>query len=191
MKTKMLFLLGLVTVISCSRNEKQDVVMSYINAHNAHDVEGALAHYAESIVFELKDTWTKEGLGEMRSLEEWDAALNSHLKLEVISLKEDWVVGKVVENNDWFRAVGITDLVHDPVVFVVDQGKIKKILAEPSESTAKQIEAVIGATYQWSQQLGDSTIHSLIQNGEFIYSKEAAEKWLDLFKRQHASDSLK
>ncbi len=191
MKNNILFIFSLLIFISCSKEKTQEVVKSYITAHNTHDIENVLAFYDENIVFELKGVWTKKGVSEMQFFEEWDAALNSNLKLESITSKGDTVFCRVVENNDWFRAIDITDLVHDPVVFVVNNGKIKKIIAYPSEKTGKEIEAAIGVLYQWSQKVKDSTINDLIQNGQFVYSAKAAEKWLDLFNKWKASDSLK
>ncbi|RLD26478.1 MAG: hypothetical protein DRI75_11640 [Bacteroidetes bacterium] len=188
---KAIFTLSLLIIFSCSNEKNLDVIKSYIEAHNKHDIEKVLTLYDENIVLELKDVWTKRGLSEMRSLEEWDAALNSNLKLESITSKGDTLFCRVVENNDWFRAVDITDLVHDPTVFVVNNGKIKKIIGYPSEKTGKEIEAAIGELYQWSQKNQDSTINDLIQNGQFVYSAEAAEKWLGLFSRWRASDSFK
>jgi len=186
MKKNILFIFSLLIIISCSKNKTQEVVESFITAHNEHNIEKALTFYDENIVFELKGVWTKKGLNEMRSLEEWDAALNSNLILESIVSKEDTVFCRVVENNDWFRAADITDLVHDPTIFVVNNGKIKKIIALPSEKIGKEIEATIGALYQWSQKAQDTTINDLIQNGQFVYSAKAAEKWLALFNRWKA-----
>ena len=191
MKKIILFIFSLTLVISCSKDKPQKTVVSYIAAHNAHDIGKAITFYEEDIIFELKGVWTKKGISEMQSLEEWDAALNSNLKLESITSREDTVFCRVVENNDWFGAVGITNLVHDPAVFVINNGKIKKIIGYPSEKTGKEIEAAIGALYQWSQETQDSTINDLIQNGQFLYSTQAAEQWLDLFKRRKASDNLK
>jgi len=191
MKKNIFFIFILLTIISCSKEKTQEVVKSYITAHNAHDIENALTFYEENIAIELKGVWIKKGLSEMRSLEEWDAVLNSNLKLESITSKEDTVFCRIVENNDWFGAMDITDLVHDPTVLVVKNGKIEKIIAYPSEKTGKEIGAAIGALYQWSQKVQDSTINDLIQNGQFVYSAKAAEKWLDLFDRWKASDRLK
>jgi hypothetical protein len=191
MKNNILFIFSLLIFISCSKEKTQEVVKSFIASHNTHDIENTLTFYDDNIIFELKGVWTKEGLHEMQSLEEWDAALNSNLKLESMTSKGDTVFCRVVENNDWFGAVGITNLVHDPVVIVVNNGKIKQIIAYPSEKTRKEIEAAIGVLYQWSQKVKDSTINDLIQNGQFVYSAKAAEKWLDLFNRWKASDSLK
>lgn len=191
MKKNICFIFSLLIAFSCSTERNQEVVKSYITAHNAHDIKKALTFYDENIVFELKGVWIKEGLSEMQSLEEWDAALHSNLRLESITSKKDSVFCKVVENNDWFGAVDITNLVHDPSVFVVKDGKIKKIIGYPSPKTGKKIEAVIGALYQWSHKVQDSTINELIQNGQFVYSTKAAEKWIDLFDRWKTVDSLK
>jgi hypothetical protein len=191
MKNNILFIFSLLIIISCSKEKTQEVVKSYIASHNSHDIENTLTFYDDNIIFELKGVWTKKGMLEMQSLEEWDAALNSNLKLESISSKEDTVFCRIVENNDWFGAIDITNLVHDPTVFVVNNGKIKKIIGYPSEKTGKEIEAAIGVIYQWSQKAQDSTINDLIQNGQFVYTAKAAEKWLDLFNRWKASESLK
>ncbi|MCD2259524.1 hypothetical protein [Psychroserpens luteolus] len=183
MKKKILFILSLTIVLSCSNETHQKTIESYIATHNNHDIEKTMEFYDESIIFELKGVWTKKGKRDIRALEEWDAALNSHLKLESINSKEDTIFCKVIENNDWFRGVGITNLVHDPAIFVVSNGKIKNIIGYPSEKTGKEIGTAIGKLYQWSQKNQDSTINELIINGQFIYSAQAAEKWLTLFEK--------
>ena len=179
----------LLISISCSVENPQEVIRSYIFAHNSHDLETAMSFYDEKIVFELKGVWTKQGLTEIQGLEEWDAALNSHLKLESITSKQDTVFCRIIENNDWFKAVNITDLVHEPVVFLIDHGKIRSIIGYPSAKQGKEIETAIIDLYRWSQKVQDSTIYSLIQEGEFVYSAKAAGQWVDLFKKRALSDS--
>lgn len=191
MKKYILFTFSLFILISCTVKNTREVVRSYINAHNTHDIDKALTYYDENVVFELKRVWKKEGLREMRSLEEWDAALNSNLKLESVTIKEDSVFCRIVENSDWLSSIGITDLINDPVVFVVSNGKIKQVIAYPSKEIGKKIEATIAAIYQWSQKTQDHTIDDLIQNGQFVYSADAAEKWLDLINRWKTSNNVK
>jgi hypothetical protein len=170
-------------MFGCTVQDGEKIIRSYEKAHNSHDVEKVLSFYSDDIEFELKGVWVKSGINEVRAITEWDAALNSNLKFESIIREEDSVFCRVIENNDWFGAVNIVNLVHDPVVFIIQDGKIKKIIATPSEKTGMEIQAVIGSVYQWSDMVKDNTIHDLIQNGEFVYSREAAGKWLDLFKR--------
>ena len=184
--------LASLAVLGCAQDDREEILKSYMEAHNAHDIEQALSFVDDDIVFDLKGVWVKEGKAAMKTLEKWDSTLNSNLSLESVSLKADTLFCKVVENNDWFKAVGITDLVHDPVAFIIKDDQIKNIVAYPSQETGKKIESAVGSIYQWSAQVKDSTIHELIIDGQFIYSSEAANKWLELFERRSKStDSLK
>lgn len=187
---KLLFVIGLlILVTSCSKEKNQDLIKSFISAHNAHDVGKTLNFYDQAVVFELKGVWTKEGLDEMSALEKWDSTLNSHLKLDAVTSKGDTLFCRVIENNDWFKAVNIFDVMHDPAVFIIKNEKINKIIGYPSEEIGKELEIAIGSLYQWSQQSNDATINELIQNGQFVYSAEAANKWLALFERRKAMDN--
>jgi len=170
-------------MFGCSSQKTEDIIRAYEKTHNSHNVDKVLSFYDDDIVFELKGVWIKSGIDEIRTLEEWDAALNSNLKFESIIVRQDSVFCKVIENNEWFKAINITNLVHDPTVFIVMNGKIKKIIAVPSEETGMEIQAAIGSVYQWSGIVNDNTINDLIQNGEFVYSKEAAGKWLILLSK--------
>ena len=69
----------ILILVSCQNRGELDIIKSYIEAHNNHDIDRVLSHFQPSIEFELSGTWTKKGLGDMRSLEEWDTELNSHL----------------------------------------------------------------------------------------------------------------
>ena len=183
MKNSLILLLAFSMIISCKKDKTQNTITSYISAHNEHNVSKELSYYHQEILFEIKDTWTKSGIEEMRTLSIWDSVLNSNLKLEEIKISGDSAYCKIIENNDWFSAVGINDLVHDPTVFVIEDNKIKRIIAYPSKETSAKVQNAIGSIIQWSQQNQDSTIYELIPNGQFVYSDEAAHKWLDLFNR--------
>lgn len=183
MRKYIILILVFVIFISCSIDESQETVKAYIEAHNNHDVENELSYYNQDIVFELKNTWTKKGVEEMKSLAVWDSTINSNLKLESMESRGDSVFCKITENNDWFKNVGIYDLLHDPTIIIVENNKIKKIIGYPSEETGRKIQKSIGEIIQWSQQKKDSTIYRLIPNGQFIYSSEAAIEWIELFKK--------
>jgi hypothetical protein len=174
--------LFLLLAISCNQN-KIKLVKKYERLHNTHSVESALSLYDDDIKFELVGTWIKSGKKEIGNLEEWDKALNSNLKFESFELKGDSVFCKVIEKNDWFRAIGIEQIIHDPTIFIVSEGLIKKIIANPSKEVGKEIGSKIGSIYSWSDETNDSTIHKLIKKGQFIYSDEAAKSWLKLLDK--------
>jgi len=181
---KLSFLSGVLLIIAfCTNQNPETTLMDYLKAHNEHAVREALSYYHPDIIFEVKGALIKEGKTEVRSLEVWDSTLNSNLKLESLEIKKDSAFGTVIENNDWFAAVGIKDIVHDSVVFTFEADKIKSVTAYPSEETGNQIQQIIGSLFQWSDESRDSTIYSLMPGGKFIYSSESAVQWLDLFKR--------
>jgi len=168
----------------------ETVIRAYEQAHNRHDVEGGLSHYSDDIVFKIEGVWTKTGRDEIRGLEVWDSTLNSQLHFEIKSIRGDTVFCKVTENNDWFDAFGIGQVVHNPVLLVLENGKIKNISVTHSGLANQKIGAAVKSIYTWSQQTGDTTINELIKNGEFVYSKEAALKWLSLLKKKSSSEQV-
>jgi hypothetical protein len=170
-----------IAFCSCNKTSSGDLVKSYIDAHNKHDIIEAMSYFDEDIEFELQGVWEKTGLENVRSLEVWDSTLNSHLKLESIRISGDTVFCKVIENNDWFRNIDVVDITHNPTIFIVEQDKIKKIIAVPSEELGTKIDNAMGSIMEWSQQNKDSTLFELLPNGEFIYSEESAKKWINLF----------
>ncbi len=193
-KSKMMKILILVflafTTISCNENKK-GIVQTYEKLHNTHDIEGELLLYHDDIKFELKGTWIKSGKAKIRELAEWDSVLNSNLEFEIFDVKGDSVFCKVAEKNDWFKAVGIEQIIHDPTIFIVRNGRITNIIANPSSEVGKEIGAKISAIYSWSNMTNDNTINELIVNGEFIYSDESAEKWLRLLEKWNKYNSEK
>ena len=170
-------------LISCSNNESVNILKSYQEAHNQHNVEKSLSFYDDSIKFELRGVWIKKGKKEVRKLEEWDSALNSNLIFNSIKVKQDSIFCKVTEKNDWFKAVGIKKLIHDTAIFILKEGLIRQIIAKPSPETSIRIHKIIQEISEWSTKVNDDTISELIKNGQFIYSKESANKWLGLFKK--------
>ncbi len=169
-------------IISCNDNKKA-IISTYEKLHNSQDIEGEMLLYHDDIEFELKGTWIKSGKEKIRELAEWDNALNSNLKFETYYIKGDSVICKAIEKNDWFKAVGIQQIIHDPTIFILKDGRISNIIANPVAEFGKKIGEKIGSIYSWSNMTRDSTINELIVKGEFIYSAETAEKWLSLLEK--------
>jgi hypothetical protein len=159
-----------------------------MDAHNGHDVDEVMGFYTSHPTFHLKGVWTRNGLEQIRGLESWDAALNSHLKLKNAYISGDTVYCQVIESNDWFKSVDIDSLSHDPVAFVLNDEKIAEIIATPKTETGFRINSALTALYTWSDSTNDKVINELIIGGTFVYSAEAAGKWMELFERWKATD---
>lgn len=184
-----IFFLSIVFIkfISPEIAHSQEIIYKYIEAHNSHDVQRELSFYHPEVVFEIENTWTKQGLREMEELARWDSTLYSNLHIEAIEWKNDSLFCNVIENDDWFSAIGIQNVKHERTLFVLKDEKILKIVAHPSEEIAKLISLRMEKLIEWSSTNNDSTIFSLLDNGRFVYSTANAAKWLLLFGKWHPS----
>ena len=158
----------------------EELILAYMEAHNCHDVEAALAFLAEDIRLGLPGVWIKEGKAEIRSLEQWDAAINGQLRFCEIEVDGDTVTCTSVESNDWFRLAGIDEIGYDSVVITTSDGQIAGITAVISPEGAEQISTALGAVIAWASEERAEVPETLMPGGEFIYSAEAAERWLAL-----------
>ena len=174
---------GIFLLLSSCATSPESVIVGYEREHNAHDVEGALSFFDNHITFELQGIWVKEGKEEIRKLEEWDSTLNSNLRFLPIRESADTVFCRVVERNDWFAAISMESLVHEPVILIMDDNKIGKIIAVPSIESGEFIQSAMKEIYAWSETVGDSTVATLVQNGQFVYSKENAKTWIALLNK--------
>lgn len=151
-------------------------------------MQKTLSFYESSISFEIKNTWVKQGVDKMRELAAWDSSLNSNLKIDVINKRRDTLLCRVTETNDWLKAAGISELIHDSVVFVFKNQKITNIIASSSDEQYDKIGRAVSSLYEWSNFKGDSTIYKLIKDGQFVYSSAAANEWLKLFEYAKLND---
>ena len=169
--------------VSLSAQKTPKVLKKYLDAHNAHNVEKVMSFYSDDISFDLIGVWKKSGTDEIRELAEWDAALKSTLAISDVMLKGDSVYCKIKEKNEWFKAIGVEELVHDPVIFIIQDKKIHGIIAYASPEVGMKVGETIGRLGDWSAANGDRTLQELLPGGEFKYSAEAARKWMLLFER--------
>lgn len=173
--------LSLMLTISCAPNQIE-LVTAYQNAHNRHDIEAALAYYADNIRFEITGTWVKEGLEEIRGLEEWDAAVDGELLLYDMTLENDTITCKGAERNEWFRLAGIDEVSHVSVTIRVLNNRIVEIIAKPTLQSEMEIADAFGKIMSWARRERSEMLSALMPGGQLEYTTEAAESWLDLLR---------
>jgi len=171
----------LLFLSSCSKDNKT-ILQDYVSSHNSHNVEKSLSFYSEDITFELVGTWVKSGKEKIKELEEWDSATNSNLSFQIVREYGDTLFCTGEEKNDWFTAVGIETINYSSIKFVFENQLIKKIVAEPNPEVNEKIGKVMGSIMEYTALTNSNVISELLPDGEFIYSKDSAEKWLKLLK---------
>lgn len=175
-----LFLL-FVMILGCSPR-LEDRLKAYEDAHNSHDVEKVMVFYAEDFRFEMVGSWVAEGKEEMRKLEEWDAAVNSHLTFTDLKVSGDTVTCKATERNDLYRIAGIEGMHYKSSIFIFYDGLIKEIKAEQTEKSVRAKEVVFKSFIEWASKERSQELTELKYEGEYVFSAENAKRWLALLQ---------
>jgi len=183
------FLAAAIATTACGPNPEA-VLESYVAAHNAHDVEGALEYFAENPVFELPGGDVRlEGIAAIRDLESWDATVQSHIEMsEIVRDGQTLIVNRIIERNLWFQSVGIEEVTYTRGTRItIIKGRITSIrAADLSPESIAAITSVMSEFMPWANMNHPRQIGRLVPNGKFIYNAEAAKGWLRLLKEWQA-----
>ena len=174
-----LLFLSSFTIWGCS-SHLVDQLRAYETAHNNHDIDQILTLVTDDIQFNLVGMPVKEGKGQMRAIEEWDAAVNGHLTFTNLRVRGNTVTCQVVEQNDLFKLYGIDEVHYQSVTFVFHDGLIGEIRARMSDESYAAINEAMQSFLQWASQERSQALAVLMPQGEPIYSVDNASLWLAL-----------
>lgn len=173
----------------CSVSNPGETVISYLRAHNAQEIDMALANIADTIHYEVVGEWTMEGIDAMRQMEQWDAAIHSELDGSNYQVSGDTVWFDLVETTDWLTASGIGPLEYKQVRAIAKQGKISDFRITRDPAIGKQVRDTFTSILEWAEENGhQETLGSLMHQGEFTWNAEAAPAFVELTKVWRASN---
>lgn len=161
------------------KSEKQ-IVQAYLEAHNAHNVEGVLDLLSPQIRFGMTGLWVREGLDEIRALEEWDAVMNSQLQFTDFKMRNQRLECKGVETNDWYKLVGIEQVSFQPIKFEIEGGKIRHIRAQIAPKSEMAVDRAVNDVVRWALDVYPDEITQLVPRGVFRYGHDQAQRWKKL-----------
>jgi hypothetical protein len=156
---------------------KNEIILAYQEARNAHDIDLVLSYLSPDIRFGMAGLWVKQGHEEIRTLEEWDAVHNSQTVFENLKMRNQRLECKATETNDWYQMVGISSIKYDSIKFEFDLMKINHIRAKMSPKSERQIDQVINDILRWALKAHPDKIDDLIPRGQFVYGREQAKRW--------------
>jgi hypothetical protein len=134
----------------------------------------------EDVRFVMPGVWTKNGIDEVRALVEWDSMLMSRLEPLGMEALGDRVKGRMVEQNDRFRGMGIEEIRYQRVTFAALGNRIREIEAQLEAESISSTQAALGRMMDWASKVQPETLAKLLPGGEFIYGAEQARAWLRL-----------
>lgn len=106
-----------------------DLVQLYFDRHNAGDVDGVMALYADEATFEMAGNFVRHGKDELREMEAFDAAVHEHLVVTRMKEINGQVHCQVNAGSDFLKSVNIPALHYAGCVFAVGDDAIDRITA--------------------------------------------------------------
>ncbi len=163
-------------------SSEKEIVLAYQEAHNAHDVEKALSFFTDDIRYGMTGVWVKQGIDEVRGLETWDAALNSHMNYQVLKVQQSRLNCAATETNDWLKLVGVNEIEYTSIKFEFKGEKIQHIRAQLAGKSEWAIDQAVNDVLRWALEAYPAEVKGLIPRNNFIHGVGQAQRWLDLLK---------
>ena len=168
----------LLAALSCSP-KPADIVKSYQEAYNNHDLERVLALYAQNVNLERVGQVSLQGKEELRELTEYDFALNIHMSCGPCKTKGDSVMCELTETNDWLKTAGLREARY-LATFVVTDGLIQSIRSERTPETAQTFMEILDPLMKWASESKPELVAEMMPEQKFVYSANNAKKSLSL-----------
>jgi hypothetical protein len=174
-----------VTLLATACGATPDLVSrvnEMVETHNAHDVEGQLALFADGARIVLPDRSVIEGKAATRRLLEWDAALRNRIEHVDLEVNGDTVVtGTSYEESDWLVGAGIGRVEHEPGTrFVFRGNRIAELRFAPLvDRDLGRAQQAIGEFVRWAAEARPDLLDVLMPGNRFVYSADAARTWIE------------
>ncbi|HQF71268.1 MAG TPA: nuclear transport factor 2 family protein [Promineifilum sp.] len=120
--------------------QPKEVTRLYLARHNAHDVEGVMALFAENACYEIPGRLVRHGKAEIRQTEEWEAAVHDQLRTGDLVQADHEVSFRAFASNEWLRAAGVDELRYTSMTIAVRAGHIIRITAALAPESLRAIE---------------------------------------------------
>ncbi len=158
----------------------------YVDAVNSKAIDDALALHTDDAEFILPGQKPIRGLDEMRSLLEWDAAMNARIRFRGIEERGDTlVIASGSERNAWFQGVGLDSIEYGPGLRVVFEGALIRGVY-PSALTPESAAAFqtrVGEFFGWAAVEAPEDLRKVMPEGVFRYDAPSARAWIALLDR--------
>lgn len=173
-----------VLALSCvSGRSRIDVVEEYLDRVNAHDPTAALALHASNPEFAIPDQDVIRGRDATFALLQWDSVLGTRLDMSGFTELGDTVfVERGSEQNRFFRGLGLERVEYQAgIKFVFAGDRIAGIYPTGfTEPTMENFMPRMQAFMAWASEYRKNDLEQLLADGRFVYTPEAALRWLDL-----------
>lgn len=166
------------------QNDLLDVVKVFQDAANRHAIDEVMEMFADDAELELEGLTRLVGKKEIRSIFEYDAAVNSKIELINCAATADKVSCQLVEANDRLRLAGLGSILYPSCVLCFEERLIRSWRAVPDPDAIRAVDQFWGSVRQWiNEHYPTDYARMFTCEGGFIRSGQNAQRAIMLAKQ--------
>jgi hypothetical protein len=167
-----------------------NLVRSFQEAVNRHNVDEILAMFHEDAEFEIVGQSGLSGRQEIRNIFDYDVGVNTELRFINCKSEGNSVHCQILEQNDRLDAIGIRELEYASCTLVFKEGLIESFTATISDESMRYIMEKWQDFIPWiTKNYPDEYSRMFTSEGRFIYNRENGRGVVPLLREWRISQT--
>jgi len=158
---------------------------AYRQAMNSHDLQAVLSCLAADYEFKVANSNYKVAKKDIIGQLEWDFAMNARSAYSDIQIKGNTISTVLTEQNDFYKAIGVSERKFQFSFVYNDQGLIREAIFGKSLSSLVEFDAALKPALEWARKERSGELAEIYPNNNFVYNTQMAERWLRLLSDWH------
>lgn len=158
---------------------------AYRRAMNSRDLQAVLSCLAADYEFKVANSSYKVAKKDVVGQLEWDFAMNARSAYGDIQINGNTISTALREQNDFYKAIGVSERKFQFTFVYNDQGLIKEAILEKSLSSFEAFDAALNPALEWARKERPGELAEIYPNNNFVYNTQMAKRWLRLLRDWH------
>ena len=161
-----------------------DLVKTFQEKVNQHDVEKITTMFTEDATFEIVGLSKFSGKQQVKNIFEYDIGVNTNLQFMNCNSEGNTVHCQILERNDRLDAIGISELKYNSCIFNFKNGLIQSFAAKIPADFVEHNRKILKKFIPWLiENHPDDYSRMFMPDGRFIYNRENGRDVVPLLKR--------
>jgi limonene-1,2-epoxide hydrolase len=173
-------------------NNLIDLVKTFQEKVNQHDVEEIISLFTEDAEFEIVGLSKFSGKQNVKIIFEYDVAVNTNLQFINCKSEGGRVHCQILERNDRLDAVGISELKYSSCIFTFRNGLIKSFAAEIPRDFIEYNSKILKKFIPWlKENFPNEYAIMFTSEGRFIYNYKNGKDVVPLLRKWNIEQKTK
>ena len=169
-----------------------DLVESFQERVNQHDVEKIMAMFTGDATFEIVGFSKFAGQQQVKNIFEYDIGVNTNMEFLNCKSEGDTVHCQILERNDRLDAIGISELRYSSCILTFKDGLIQSFAAEIPPEFVEYNSKILKKFIRWvTKKYPDDYSRMFMPDGRFIYNRENGRDVVPLLRKWNEEQKTK